>query len=295
MTDLGPLHYFLGVSVQKLSQGLFLSQHQYALDILDRAQMLNCKPISTPVDTLGKLAADASPPVDDPTQYRALAGALQYLTFTRPDIAYAVNQICLFMHDPRQAHFTALKRILRYVRGTLHHGLTITLMASPVLQVYTDADWAGCPDSRRSTTGYCVFFGDNLVSWSSKRQTTVSRSSAEAEYRAMASAVAEVIWLRQLLQELHVPIPGASLVYCDNISAVYMSHNPVQHQRTKHIEIDLHFVRDHVALGRIRVLHVPTTHQFADVFTKGLPTTLFLEFCSSLGIRPSPASTAGAC
>jgi len=189
------------------------------------------------------------------------------------------------MHDPREPHLAALKRILRYVRGTLHLGLLLRPSTSTDLVVYTDADWAGCPDTRKSTSGYAVFLGDNLVSWSSKRQNTVSRSSAEAEYRAVANGVAEATWLRRLLLELHAPLRRATLVYCDNISAVYMTSNPVQHQRTKHIEIDLHFVRERVAVGDLRVLHVPTSSQYADIFTKGLPTSVFTEFRSSLNVQ----------
>ena len=199
------------------------------------------------------------------------------------------------MHDPRDAHLQLLKRILRYIEGTSHLGLQLHVGSSSDLVAYSDADWAGCPDTRKSTSGFCVFLGTNLVSWSSKRQHTVSRSSAEAEYRAVANCVAESVWLRQLLSELHQPPSKATVVYCDNISATYLSTNPVQHQRTKHIEIDLHFVRDRVAPGEARVLHVPTSSQFADIFTKGLPTTIFEDFRTSLNVVPSHVSTAGGC
>jgi hypothetical protein len=224
--------------------------------------MSDCKPCSTPVDTQAKLSKATGDPVEDPTGYRSLAGALQYLTFTRPDISYAVQQVCLHMHDPREPHLAALKRLLRYLRGIVDYGLLLYRSTSSELVVYTDADWAGCPDTRRSTSGYAVFLGGNLVSWLSKRQPVVSRSSVEAEYRVVANGVAD----------------------CDNVSAIYLSTNLVQHQRTKHVEIDLHFVRDLVAVSDVRVLHVPTTSQFADIFTKGLPSSTFAEFRSSLNI-----------
>lgn len=241
------------------------------------------------------MAVDAGTPVADATLYRSLAGALQYLTFTRPDIAYAVQQVCLFMHDPRAVHFNALKRILRYLKGTADLGLSIAHSTYFSITAYSDADWGSCPDTRRSTSGYCVFLGSLLVSWSSKRQNTTSRSSAEAEYRAVANAVAETFWLRQLLCDLELAPKRETLVVCDNVSAVYLSTNPVHHQRTKHIEIDIHFVRDQVALGLVRVLHVPSRFEFADIFTKGLPPVLFQEFLSSLNVRSCPVSTAGGC
>ncbi|GJS47160.1 ribonuclease H-like domain-containing protein [Tanacetum coccineum] len=254
--------------------------------------MVNCNPSRTPIDTDSKLGPDGVP-VQDPTLYRSLAGGLQYLTFTRPDLSYAVQQVCLYMHDPREPHFAALKRILRYVQGTLELGLQLYASATTSLVGYTDADWAGCPSTRRSTSGYCVFLGDNLLSWSAKRQHTISRSSAEAEYRGVANVVAETAWIRNLLRELHSPLLTATLVYCDNVSAVYMSANPVQHQRTKHIEIDIHFVRDMVKAGHVRVLHVPSRFQYANIFTKGLSSGLFEDFRSSLSVRPPPAPTAG--
>jgi hypothetical protein len=295
MSDLGDIHHFLGVNVHRTTDGLFLSQQQYALEILDRAKMLNCNPISTPIDTRSKLSSSDGSPFSDPSLYRSLAGALQYLTLTRPDLSYAVQQVCLFMHAPRDTHFQLIKRILRYVQGTSHFGLKIHKASSLNLVAYSDADWAGCPDTRKSTSGFCVFLGDNLISWSSRRQPIVSRSSVEAEYRAVANCIAESCWLRQLLQELHHPPSRATVVYCDNVSAMYMSSNPVQHQRTKHVEIDLHFVRDRVALGEAKVLHVPTSSQFADIFTKGLPTVVFQDFRTSLNIVPSVVPTAGGC
>ncbi|GJR23988.1 ribonuclease H-like domain-containing protein [Tanacetum coccineum] len=260
MTDLGALNYLLGISVTRDARGMFLSQKKYAMELLERAHILNCNSTRTTVDTESKLGSDGDS-VSDSTLYRSLAGGLQYLTFTRPDISYAVQHICLHMHDPRESHLAALKRVLRYVRGTLDHGLKLHVSSTSQLNAYTNADWAGCPVTRRSTSGYCVFLGDNILSWSAKRQVTLSRSSAEAKYRGVANVVAETAWIRNLLRELHNPLFTATLVYCDNV----------------------------------RVLHVPSRYQYADIFTKGLPSALFEEFRTSLSVRSSPAQTAGEC
>lgn len=251
LKDMGSLHYFLGIQVQRSSKGFFLHQHQYALDLLERAGMQSCRPCSTPIDTNGKLSATSGTPLqpDDASSYRSIVGALQYLTMTRPDLQYAVQQACLHMHAPTTDHEALVKRILRYIRGTPTLGLHLHRSAALDLVAYSDADWAGCPDTRRSTSGFCVFLGDCLISWSSKRQTTVSRSSTEAEYRGVANAVAECTWVRQLLSELDCPSHKATIIFCDNVSACYMSTNPVHHRRTKHIELDVHFVREKVALG----------------------------------------------
>jgi hypothetical protein len=229
MKDLEPLQHFLGITVERRPDGLFLHQRSYTLDILKRAVMADCKPCTTPVDLQAKLAGDSGPPVEDASQFRSIAGALQYLTFTWPDITYTVQQICLHMHDPREPHLTAMKRILRYLQGMPDYGLLLCRSSGSDLIVYTDTDWAGCPNTRRSTSGYAVFLGDNLIFWSAKRQTVVSRSSAEAEYRVVANNVAEATWLRQLLHELQTPPYRCTLVYCDNISVVYLSTNPIQH------------------------------------------------------------------
>nr|GEW17987.1 ribonuclease H-like domain-containing protein [Tanacetum cinerariifolium] len=261
MTDLGSLNSFLGISVTRDSSGMFLSQKKYAVEILERAGMVNCNPSRTPVDTESKLGKTEDV-VFDLTLYRSLAGSLQYLTFTRPDISYAVQQVCLHMHDPREPYFFAFKRILRYVCGTLDYDLQLFSSSTTDLVAYSDADWAGCPTTRRSTS----------------------------EYRGVANAVAETCWLRNLLRELHTPLSSATLVYCGNVSVVYLSSNPIQHQRTKHIEIDIHFVRDLVATDQVRVLHVLSRYQFTDIFTKGLPTALFEEFRSSFECSVSSRS-----
>lgn len=173
-----------------------------------------------------------------------------------------------FMHAPWEPHLNLLKRVLCYVKCSLDLGLQLHTSACSRLTTYTNVDWADCSDSHWSTSGYCIFFGDNLVSWSSKQKTTMSRSSAEAEYRAVAHTVAECCWLCQLFYELHLLLHSATVVYCNNISIVCMSSNPVQHCRTKHIKIDIHFVHEKVSLGQVRVLHVPSNHQCTDVMTK---------------------------
>jgi hypothetical protein len=205
------LSFFLGIDVQRSPRGFFLSQAKYAEEILERAGMANCKPIATPVDTKPKLSAIEGAKLANPSLYRSLAGALQYLTVTRPDLSYAVEQVCLHMHDPRDAHVSLIKRILRYVRGTSRLGLHLHATSSMDIVAYSNADLAGCPDTRRSTSGFSIFIGDSLVSWSSKRQPTVSRSSNEAEYRAVANAVSECCWLRNLLGELGVPPRKATI------------------------------------------------------------------------------------
>nr|GEU99308.1 ribonuclease H-like domain-containing protein [Tanacetum cinerariifolium] len=250
MTDLGSLNYFLGIFVTRDSTGMFLSQRQYAVEILEQEGIVGCNSSRTLINTESKLGVDGDP-VSDLTFYRSLTGSLQYLTFTRPDISYVVQQVCLHMHDPREPYFPALKQILRYVQGNLDYGLQLFSSSTIDFVAYSDADWAGCPTTRRSTSGYCVFLGNNLVSWPSKRQPTLSRSSAEAEYRGVANDVAKTCWLRNLLHELHTPFSSVMFVYCDNVSVVYLSCNPVQHQRTKHIEKDIHFVRNLVAVGQV--------------------------------------------
>jgi histone deacetylase 1/2 len=184
---------------------------------------------------------------DDSSRYRSIVGALQYLTLTRPDIAFAVNKVCQFLHAPTTTHWSAVKRILRYIQGTINLGLKLVKSGSLMVSAFSDADWAGCIDNRRSTGGFAVYLGDNLISWTTRKQATVSRSSTEAEYKSLANATAEILWVQKLLQELRIQHPPKARLWCDNLGATYLSANPVFHARTKHIEIDFHFVRERVA------------------------------------------------
>lgn len=193
--------------------------------------MTSCKPVSTPLSTSEKLSVHEGSPLgpSDATNYRSVVGALQYLTLTRPDISFAVNKVCQFLHAPTTIHWAAVKRILRYVKHSSKLGIKICKSNSLLVSAYSDADWAGCLDDRRSTGGFAVFLGSNLVSWSARKQATVSRSSTEAEYKAVADTTAEVMWIQTLLYEIGIPAPKAAKLWCDNIGAKYLSANPVFH------------------------------------------------------------------
>jgi histone deacetylase 1/2 len=274
LKDLGALHYFLGIEVKKVHDGIILSQEKYANELLSRVNMKICKAVDTPLSVSEKLSLTEGEALssDDSTRYRSIVGALQYITLTRPDIAFSVNKVCQFLHAPTTVHWTAVKRILRYLKGTLSLGLRLSKSGSTMVSAFSDADWAGCLDDRRSTGGFAVFFGSNLVSWSARKQATVSRSSTEAEYKALADATAEVIWLQVLLTELGVSQSRAACLWCDNIGATYLSKNPVFHARTKHIEVDYHFVRERVARKLLDIRFIPSGDQVADGFTKSLST-----------------------
>ena len=237
------------------------------------------------------------PLFSDPTLYRSLVGALQYLTITRPNIAYAVNFVSQFLHSPTEDHFLAVKCLLRYVKGTLHFGLTFHPSDAPgTLIAYSDANWAGCPDTRRSTSGYSIYLGDNLVSWSAKKQPTVSRSSCESEYRALALTAAELLWLTHLLHDLRISLPQQPFLLCDNKSAIFLSSNPVSHKRAKHVELDYHFLCELVVAGKLRTQYVPSHLQVADIFTKSVPRPFFQFFRSKLHVSSNPMlSLQGGC
>jgi len=286
LKDLGDLHYFLGIEVKRNSGGLVLSQSKYATDILSRSGMDKCKAVDTPLPSTQKLSIKDGQLLcaQDATRYRSIVGALQYLTLTRPDISFAVNKVCQFLHAPTSTHFSAVKRILRYVRGTVKLGLHIRKSKSMMVSAFSDADWAGCVDDRRSTGGFAVFLGENLISWTARKQATVSRSSTEAEYKALANATAEMMWIQKLLTELRIPHQKVARLWCDNLGAKYLSANPIFHARTKHIEIDFHFVRERVAQKLLEVRFISSSDQLADGFTKSLSTVKLLQFRRNLNL-----------
>jgi hypothetical protein len=281
LKDLGPLRYFLELQIEYGSDCLFVHQRKYITDLLSKFNMPTCKAASTPFSISHKLQPSTEAILSDPTPYRSLVGALQYATFTRPDITYAVNQVCQYMHKPTATHFAAVKRILRYLQGTLSLGIHFK-SGSPVLTAFTDSDWASDPYDRRSTTGITVFLGNNPITWISKKQHTVSQSSTEAEYRALASGATELAWLRQVLCDLGVVLPNAPTMWCDNTSAIALASNPVFHSRTKHIEVDYHFVRERVVRGDLHLQFISTDDQLADLFTKPLSTQRFQRLTSKL-------------
>jgi histone deacetylase 1/2 len=249
--------------------------------------MENCNPTSTPLSATEQLARDTGTLLgaDDSFRYRSVVGGLQYLTHTRPDISFAANKVCQFLSQPTDVHWEAVKRILRYVKGTLQTGLQIRKSSSLGISIFTDADWAGCMDDRRSTGGYAVFVGPNLISWSSKKQPTVSRSSTEAEYKALANGAAEAIWIESLLKELGVVQQQRTpILWCDNLGATYLTANPVFHARTKHIEIDFHFVRERVAAGELDIRFISSNDQLADVFTKPATRHMLDRFKTNLNL-----------
>jgi histone deacetylase 1/2 len=284
--DLGSLHYFLGIEVSHQSDGLVLAQCKYIGDLLARTNMTASKGVPTPMLPTKKLSLDGGElhSSEDATRYRSVVGALQYLLLTRSDLSFCVNRVCQYMASPTTVHWAAVKRILRYLHATYDLGLRFVKTGSHLLSAFTDADWAGNPDDRRSNGGYAVFLGDNLVSWSSRKQSTVLRSSTKSEYKAIADATAELIWIQVLLQELGIPQLRSPTLCCDNLGATYLSANPIFHGRSKHIEVDHHFVREWVAAKQLDIRPISTKDRLADAFTKPLSGPAFTQFRDNLSL-----------
>ena len=292
MKDLGDIRYFLGLEVDRSEKGIFLSQRKYMLDLLQEYHLEKCRPLKLPMDTHSKLTPTTGTVLAQPEKYQRLVGKLIYLIITRPDVTYTVHVLSKFMHCPTSSHYQAAIRVLRYLASSPGQGILVASKPTTHLTAYCDSDWAGCHTTRRSTSGFCILLGESPISWKSKRQSVVARSTTEAEYRSMAFTICEVMWLRQLLKDLGLKDLGSTVVKCDNQAALAIAANPVHHERTKHVDIDCHFIRDKAAEGIITPVHVSSKDQLADLFTKVLNTDQHQRLLSKLGVcSTTPLST----
>ncbi|GAV80943.1 LOW QUALITY PROTEIN: hypothetical protein CFOL_v3_24402, partial [Cephalotus follicularis] len=275
------------IEVAHSNKDISLSQGKYTLDLLHETGMLGCKPANTPLEPNSHLKNKEGKPVDKGS-YQRLEGRLIYpvaeLGFqsSGPDIAFVVSVVSQYMHDHHSSHLEAAYRILRYLKSSPGRGILFSPNSHLAVEAYTDAD-AGCPDNTRSTSGYCTFVGGNLVTWRSKKQVVVARSSAKAEFRSVAHGLCEFLWLQGLLADLNFPVQSPMKLFCDSKSAISIAHNPMQNDRTKHVEIDRHFIKE--KLTRVIIMHfVSSETQLAGVFTKGLGGKLFCPIVSKLGM-----------
>jgi hypothetical protein len=284
MKDIGLMHYFLGMEVWQEDGHVFLGQGKYAADILSRFQMEDCRPMSTPMVTNWRKLSASESELVDATRYRQLVGSLMYLVNTRPDICFVVNTLSQYMVEPRRVHLIATKHVLRYIAGSVEYGLDYVRGDGVRLIGYTDSDWAGCAVDRKSTSGCCFGLGSTVVSWFSRKQKSVALSSAEAEYMAASQASCEAIWLRKLLVGLFGHELRPTMIHCDNQSCIKLSENPVFHDRSKHIEIRYHFIRDWVQRGAVQLEYISTDEQIADILTKSLPRGKHVYFRDKMGV-----------
>ncbi|XP_071727352.1 uncharacterized mitochondrial protein AtMg00810-like [Rutidosis leptorrhynchoides] len=285
--DLGKLKYFFGIEILNNEKGICMNQRKYCLDLLSDYGMLGCKPANTPIES--NLCVSCDPSEKDPllsniTEYQKLIGRLIYLTLTRPDISYAVQVLSQFMHAPLQSHLNLAFRVLRYLKCAPGKGIQFVKGIDLDVYAYCDVDWGKCKVMRNSVSGYLVYFCGSLISWKSKKPDIVARSSTEAEYKAMAAAACEIVWIKNLLQELNANLKLPINLFCDNNSAIQIAANPVFHERTKHFKIDIHFIRQKVSIGLIKIVKVPSVLQYTDILTKGLSVTQHGFLSSKLGL-----------
>ena len=288
--DLGVLSYFLDIEVLTTSYSVLLTQRRYISDLLVQTKMSGAKPIATPLVPDGNLTLHSGTTLTNSTEYGTLVGSLQYLCLTHPNISYVVNKLSQFMHRPTSEHWNTAKRLLRYLCGTLTHGLFLHKANTLSLHAFSNADWVGNKDDYTSTSAYIVYLGGHPISWSSKKQCIVARSSTEAKYWSIATTTSEINWICFLLTELGITLPTPPIIYCDNVGATYLCSNSVFHSRMKHVAIDYHFIQDQVQSGALRVTHVSSADQLVDVLTKPLLRSRFQELRVKIGISSGAPS-----
>lgn len=284
--DIGPVKYYLGLKIQRNKDGIFLGQQKFITDLLFAANMSHNSPLSVPIDPHIKLYDNyqSGDLLSNATSYRTFIGKLLYLTTSRPYIAFVVQLLIQFLHAPRVKHMEAVHRVLCYLKLTISHGLLFPSNNSLVLQGFSDSDWGARPLDRRSVGGYAFTLGPVIISCRSKKQALTSRSSTEAEYRALVDSSCEVIWLKQLLAELIVSHTGPIFLFCDNKSALDLATNTIYHALTKHIELDCHFIREKIHMGIVSILSIASKLNPADILTKGLGKVPNWNCCSKLGL-----------
>jgi hypothetical protein len=285
MTDLGFLHYFLGLQFFQTNEGIFLSHSKYACDLLRHFHMDDCKPTPSPFQSGVKISATFTSPKVDATLYRQLVGSLLYLTHTHPDLSFGVGLVARYMKTPHESHWKETKRILRYVHGTIQFGIHYSSGGTPLLVGFTNSDWVGDPDHQKSTTGYVFRVSSGPVTWACKKQQDIALSSAESEYQAMVNASQEALWLRQILSEFGFQHQHPTSLWCDNQSAIKLIKDTVQHRHRIHIELHMHFIRNLIHDQVIEVLFCPTEYQVEDIFTKSLTEAKLSKLRSMLGVQ----------
>lgn len=276
MTDLGRMKFFLGVEVMQDEDGIFIHQKKYAGEILERFNLQNGNDVKNPIVPGMKLSKEGDENRVDCTLYKQLIGSLMYITTTRPDLMFVVCLLSRYMSDPREEHMQAAKRVMRYIKGTLGFGVFYKRRMSGELTVYTDSDYAGDVDSRRSTSGYAFLLSGGAVAWASKKQPVVTLSTTEAEFIAAAFCASQCIWMRRILEELGLLQTSCTMILCDNNSTIKLSKNPVLHGRSKHIDVRFHFLRDLVKNEVVELVYCGTNVQVADILTKPLKLEAFV-------------------
>nr|KYP44586.1 Retrovirus-related Pol polyprotein from transposon TNT 1-94 [Cajanus cajan] len=284
MTDLGKMRYFLGIEVLQSCTGIYIGQKKYIKDMLNRFDMSDCNSVKNPIAPGTRLLKEDKGTEVDSTIYKQLVGSLMYLTATRPDIAHSVSLISRFMEHPKESHFIAAKRILRYLQGTQNLGIFYKAGINEELFAYTDSDYAGDLEDRKSTSGYAFLLAGGVISWVSKKQPVVSLSTTEAEFIAAALCACQCVWLRRILEHLDHYQVGATVMFCDNVSTIKLSKNPVLHGRSKHIDVRFHFLRNLCNDGVIELNFCSTKNQLADIMTKPLKVEDFQRLRSALGM-----------
>jgi hypothetical protein len=284
MKDLGLKHYYLGLEVWQKHGEVFLGQGKYAIKILQKFGMMDCKSMDTPMNAdIRKVKVSDSDPID-PSLYRQLIGSLMYLVNTRPDICFVVNTLSQFHMEPRHEHWIVAKHVLRYIHGTINYGLRYTASNDIQFHGFIDSDWAGSAEDRKSTSCMCFSLGSAMISWGRRKQKFVALSTVETEYIATCEACTEAIWLRKLISDLFDQIPKSTIIHCDNQSYIRLSEHPVFHERSKHIEINYYFIRDKVQKGELKLEYIPTDEQTTDILTKPLSRIKFAYFREKIGI-----------